>query len=70
MDSPYSLGIRNVAYRPVSHCQKQKCLWCGNDATQEGIQKQGNLTAVSRCCDDPNCMRLSAEMCNRTAGTA
>jgi hypothetical protein len=30
----------------------------------------GNLTAISRCCDDPKCMWLSAEMCERTVGAA
>jgi hypothetical protein len=70
MNSPYRLGIRKAEYRPVSDCQKQKCLWCVNDATQEAVQRQGNLTAISHCCDDPKCARLSAEMCQRTVGAA
>jgi hypothetical protein len=64
MNSPYRLGIRKVEYRPVSYTQK--CVWCVNDATQEAVQREGNLTAISRCFDDPNCVRLSAEMCKRT----
>jgi hypothetical protein len=63
MNSPYK-----VEYRPASHCQKY--VWCLNDATQEAVQRQGNLTAISRCCDDPKCMWLSAEMCERTVGAA
>jgi hypothetical protein len=64
MNSPYSLGMRKVEYRPVRHTQK--CVWCVNDATQEAVQRQGNLTAISRCCDDPKCVWLSAETCTRT----
>ena len=64
MNSPYSLSIRKLGYSPVSH--SQKCVWCVNDATQEAVQKQGNLTAISRCCDDPKCVWLSAETCKRT----
>ena len=65
MNSPYK-----VEYRPVNQCQKHQCVWCVNDATQEAIQSQGNLTAVSRCCDDRKCMWLSAEMCRSTVGAA
>jgi hypothetical protein len=64
MNSLYSLVMSKAEYRPVSH--RQKCVWCVKEATQEAIQRQGNLTAISRCCDDPKCMRLSAEMCERT----
>ncbi len=66
MNSPYRLGIMKAEYRPVSHCQK--CVWCVNDATQEAVQREGNLTAISRCCDDPKCMGLSAERCRTTVG--
>ena len=59
-----------VEYRPVSHWQKRQCVWCLNDATQEAVQSHANLTAISRCCDDPRCMRLSAEMCESTVGAA
>lgn len=68
MNSPYRLGIMKVEYRPLSHCQK--CVWCANDATQEAVQRQGNLTAISRCCDDPKCVWLSAKMCESTVGAA
>jgi len=68
MNSPCSLGIREVEYRPVSH--RERCVWCVNDATQEAFRRNGNLTAVSRCCDNPKCVWLSAEMCERTVGTA
>jgi hypothetical protein len=64
MNSPYRLGIGKVEYRPVSH--RQECVWCVKEATQEAVQRQGNLTAISRCCDDPKCMRLSAESCEHT----
>lgn len=66
MNSLYSLGIRDVEYRPVSH--REKCVWCVNDAMQAAVQTQGSLTAVSRCCDDPKCMWLSAETCERMVG--
>ena len=69
MNSPYRMGIMKVEYRPVSQRQQQ-CVWCTNDATQEACQRQGNLTAISRCCDDPKCMGLSAEMCRTTVGAA
>ncbi len=59
--------MSKVMYFPVSQCQ-QKCVWCVNDATQEAVQRQGNLTAISRCCDEPRCVGLSAEMCKRTVG--
>jgi hypothetical protein len=36
------------------------------DATQEAVQREGNMTAVSRCCDDPKGMRLSAKKCEST----
>jgi len=68
MHSLYSLVMSKAEYHPVS--RRQKCVWCVNDATQEALQRQGNITAISRCCDDPKCMRLSAEMCERTVGAA
>jgi hypothetical protein len=47
-----------AVYRPASH--RQKCVWCVNDATQEAVERQGNLTAISRCCYDPrNCVPFS-----------
>jgi hypothetical protein len=70
MNSSYRLGMGKVAYHPVSHWQKHKCLWCVNDATQEAVQREGNLTAVIRCCDDPKCVMLSGELCGRTVGAA
>jgi hypothetical protein len=70
MNSPYRMGIMKVEYRPVSQCQRQQCVWCVNDATHEAVQRQGSLTAISRCCDDPKCMGLSAEMCRTTVGAA
>jgi hypothetical protein len=63
MNSSYGLVTRKVEYRPVSHTQK--CVWCVNDATQEVVQRQGNLSAISPCCDDPKCVSLSAETCRR-----
>jgi hypothetical protein len=63
-------GQFKVEYRPVSQCQQQQCVWCVNDATQEAVQRQGSLTAISRCCGDPKCMGLSAEMCRTTVGAA
>jgi len=57
-----------VEFRPASH--RQKCVWCVNDATQEAVQREGNLTDISRCCDDPKCMRLSAKMCRTTVRAA
>ncbi len=68
MNSPYRLSTMRVEYRALSH--RQKCVWCVNDATQEAVQRQGSLTAISRCCDDPKCMGLSAEMCRTTVGAA
>jgi len=65
MNSPYK-----VEYRPVSQGQKHPCVWCVNAATQEAVQRQGNITTITRCCDDPKCMWLSAEMCERTLGAA
>jgi hypothetical protein len=67
MNSLYSLVLGKVEYGPVRHCQK--CVWCVNDATQEAILKQGNITVISRCCDDPICTRLSAESCEHTVAT-
>jgi hypothetical protein len=64
MNSPCNPSTGKVEYRPVSH--HQTCVWCVNDATQEAVQKKGTLTAISRCCDDPKCMWLSAENCERT----
>ncbi|MGC1650404.1 MAG: hypothetical protein WA741_31660 [Candidatus Sulfotelmatobacter sp.] len=43
----------------------QKCSWCADNATQGAVQNQQNLTVISRCCDDPKCIWLSAEMCER-----
>jgi hypothetical protein len=65
MNSLYSLGTREVEYRPVS--SGQKCVWCVNDATQEAVQRQGNITAISRCCGDLRCMCLSAERVDHQA---
>jgi hypothetical protein len=62
--------MSKVVYRPVSRCQKPQCVWCANDATQEAVQSEGNLTAITRYCDDPKCMWLSAEMCKSTAAAA
>lgn len=68
------VGLSNimskVEYRLVSQCQKHQCVWCVNDATQEAVQREGNLTAISRCCDDPKCRWLSAEMCESTVRAA
>jgi hypothetical protein len=55
--------ISRVEYRAVSH--HQKCSWCADNATQGAVQNQQNLTVISRCCDDPKCIWLSAEMCER-----
>jgi hypothetical protein len=55
-----------VKYHPVTPYQKHQCSWCDKDATQEAIQRQANITVISRCCADPRCMQLSAEMCERT----
>jgi hypothetical protein len=57
-----------VAYRPLSLIQQRECLWCSNDATHEASLTGGNLTAKNQCCDDPKCMQLSREMCERTVG--
>jgi hypothetical protein len=59
-----------VEYRPLSQSKDYKCVWCVNDATQEVVQNQGNLTAISRCCADPRCMWRSREMCESTVGAA
>lgn len=53
-----------VEYRPVR--LSQKCVWCAKVATQEAVQREGNITAVSGCCDDAKCMWLSADVCERT----
>ncbi len=66
----FSNLMSKVEYRPVNPWYGGRCSWCGNDATQEAFQNQGNLTAISRCCDDPKCMALAAEMCRTTAGAA
>jgi hypothetical protein len=55
-----------VEYRLVNQYLKPQCSWCATDATQEAIKQQGNITVISRCCDDPKCMKLSVEMCERT----
>ena len=55
--------ISRVKYRPVSH--HHKCPWCADSATQEAIQGQQNLTVISRCCDNPKCIWLSKEKCER-----
>ncbi len=55
--------ISTVEYRPVS--RPQKCSWCAHNATQEAVQSQQNVTVISLCCDDPNCVWLSAERCER-----
>ena len=69
-ESNHELAYRPVMseleYRPVNPWQKHHCLWCANDATKEVVQREGNMTAITRCCDDPRCMRLSAQMCERT----
>jgi hypothetical protein len=70
MNSSYGLAISKAEYRPVSHCSRCQCVWCVHDATQEAVQRQGNLTAISRCCDDPKCVWLSAERCELMVGTA
>lgn len=62
--------MSKLEYRPANQWHKRRCTRCANDATQEAFQNQGNLTAISPCCDDPNCMCLSAEMCRTTAGAA
>jgi len=59
-----------VEYRPVDQHLKHQCSWCVNTATQEAIQQQGIVTAISRCCDDPKCMERSVEMCERTVEAA
>jgi len=57
-------GIKSrVEYRPVS--DHQKCSWCADNATQEAVQSQQNLTVISVCCDHPKCIWLSAERCER-----
>jgi tetratricopeptide (TPR) repeat protein len=63
-------ALSNMGIAYVSQSQRHHCLWCVRDATQEVVQKQGNLTTICRCCDDPKCMGLSAAMCERTLGAA
>jgi len=68
-------GFSHVHYEqggvpPGEPCQKYQCVWCVNDATQEAVPRQGNMTAIARCCDDPKYMGRSAEMCERTVGGA
>ena len=58
------LGMSKLEYRPLT--RSQECFWCVNNATQEVVRREGNITAISRCCDDPNCMWLAAERCERT----
>ena len=59
--------MSKVEYHPVG--LSQKCVWCANIATQEVVQREGNMTVISRCCDDPKCLLLSAERCERTVAT-
>ncbi len=61
---------RKAEYRPVSHGQKHQCMWCGDEATQDCALRQGNLTVINSCCDDPKCMWRSADKCERTVGAA
>jgi hypothetical protein len=56
--------MSKVEYHPVSLFQK--CVWCAKVATQEVVEREGNVIAISRCCDDPKCLSLSAERCERT----
>ena len=49
MNSPYK-----VEYRAAS--RSEKCVWCAKAATQEAVQRQGNMTSITRCCDDPKCI--------------
>ncbi len=61
--------MSEVEYRMLGRSQF-KCVYCSNDATQEAILSTGNLTAIIRCCSDPQCMRRSREMCESTIGNA
>ncbi len=61
--------MNKVEYRPASEGEKrnhQKCTWCANDATQKAVWSLGNVTAISPCCDDSRCMRLSEDRCEKT----
>jgi hypothetical protein len=60
------LVMSKVVYRPASCSPTRPCVWCAKDATQEAVQSEGNMTVISRCCDDPKCMWRSEEMCERT----
>jgi hypothetical protein len=61
--------MSKVVYRPVSCSPTRPCVWCAKEATQEAVRSEGNLTVISRCCDDPKCMWQSEEMCATTVGT-
>jgi hypothetical protein len=66
----YGVVMSKVEYRLPSHPYKRQCAWCVKDATQEAFKSQGNLTAISPCCDDPRCMRRAADRCESTVGAA
>jgi hypothetical protein len=63
IDSHQQSIVKKPEFRPAS--RHLSCAWCSNDATQEAVQHQQNLTVISRCCDDQRCIWLSTEMCER-----
>ena len=70
MNSSRGPAINKVEYRLLGQFKQCRCVWCVNDATQEAFKSQGNLTAISRCCDDPKCMWRSREVCESTVGAS
>ena len=58
--------MSKVEFRPLS--RHHECAWCANDATQQAVQTQHTLTVISRCCDDPKCIWLSTQICERMTG--
>jgi hypothetical protein len=61
--------MSEVEYRSLSQFQSRECLWCKNDAMQQAVLSQGNMTAVVVCCDDPKCMGRAKDMCENTVGS-